>query len=378
MNQPSDRKDPEPTKPADQPCKPLSSTPTLPMSAITQDYQQATVTFEVSGVAAKSSSLGAGSGSPVAQIQRNLVCHLTFQAGEKPITIRGDQDLLKDLVAVMRRYLSFHLSAQPQGTFSGTVAIRPLDFIFHRLTVRQGDGIAQIDLSMTQIYDLVEGLEDIADDMPQLNTLKSAPKRSATGSPWGVGIAALVVGGVGVAAALTVLGGIESRRSNEEEFLPPTTAVQRSVAESSSADTAGVDNAEPESALSQSPQVAELDPADPDPVGTSEIAALPAPQAESIVELSEAGRVLLETLRQEWEAPEDFTIPLSYVVTVNGEGSLLAVSPVDELSEQGQAETPLATVTGRELEATLIEAEVFNVIFTQEQVSVSPQQPEAE
>ncbi len=348
------------------------------MSAITQDYQQATVTFEVSGIAAKSSPLGAGSGSPVAQIQRNLVCHLTFQAGEKPITIRGDQDLLKDLVAVMRRYLSFHLSAQPQGTFSGTVAIRPLDFIFHRLTVRQGDGIAQIDLSMTQIYDLVEGLEDIADDMPQLNTLKSAPKRSATGSPWGVGIAALVVGGVGVAAALTVLGGIESRRSNEEEFLPPTTAVQRSVAESSSADTAGVDNAEPESALSQSPQVAELDPADPDPVGTSEIAALPAPQAESIVELSEAGLVLLETLRQEWEAPEDFTIPLSYVVTVDGEGSLLAVTPVDELSEEGQAETPLATVAGRELEATLIEAEVFNVIFTQEQVSVSPQQPEAE
>ncbi|NJL97389.1 MAG: hypothetical protein HC924_00410 [Synechococcaceae cyanobacterium SM2_3_2] len=193
-----------------------------------------------------------------------------------------------------------------------------------------------------------------------------------------------------------MLGGIEGRRSREEEILPPTATVQRTVAESSSldnaaesssldnaaesssADSSGVDNAQPESNLSQSPQVAELDPEAPDPVGTSEIAALPAPETESIVELSEAGLVLLETLSQDWEAPDDFTIPLSYVVTVDDEGSLLAVTPVDELSAEGQAETPLAALAGRELEATPIEAEVFNVIFTQEQVSVAPEQPRTE
>lgn len=350
------------------------------MSAITQTYQQPTVSLEVSGIPAKSAASGNG-GSPLAQIQRDLVCHITVQAGSQPVTLRGDQDLLKDLVAVMRRYLAYTLSSQPQGTFSGTVAIRPLDFIFHRLTVRQGDGIAQVDLSMTQLYDLSEGLEDIAGDLPQLQELKSKPKGSG-GAVWGAGIAALVVGGIGVATAITVLGGIEGRRE-DEDFLTPSTAMieERSSDQAARSGAGGpdlngaVDQAAGGNASEseEAPLAAEIDSEEPDPVDTSEIAALPPAPTTSIVELSEAGLALLETLNQDWEAPDGFTIPLSYVVTVNSQGSPIAVTPVDELSAEGLQDTPLAAWQGAELEAAAEETEVFNVTFVQDQVSVSPQ-----
>ncbi len=343
------------------------------MSAITQTYQQTTVSLEVSGIPAKSAASGDG-GSPLAQIQRDLVCHITVQGGSKPVTLRGDQDLLKDLVAVMRRYLAYTLSAQPQGTFSGTVAIRPLDFIFHRLTVRQGEGIAQVDLSMTQLYDLAEGLEDIAGDLPQLQDLKTKPKGSGRAA-WGVGIAALVVGGIGVATAIAVLGGLEGRREDEDFLAPSTVMIERSSDqatrnEAGAPDPTGeADQAAPEDA----PLVAEIDPENPDPVGTSEIAALPSAPATSIVELSEAGLTLLETLNQEWEAPDRFTIPLSYIVTVDRQGSPIVVTPVDELSAEGLIDTPLAAWQDPEPEAVPEDAEVFNVTFVQDQVSVSPQ-----
>ncbi len=349
------------------------------MSAITQTYQQTTVSLEVSGIPAKSAASGDG-GSPLAQIQRDLVCHITVQGGSKPVTLRGDQDLLKDLVAVMRRYLAYSLSAQPQGTFSGTVAIRPLDFIFHRLTVRQGEGIAQVDLSMTQLYDLAEGLEDIAADLPQLQELKSKPKGSGRAA-WGAGIAALVVGGIGVATAIAVLGGIEGRRQDEDFLTPSTAMVERSSEQAARSNTSAsnpngaVDQAAGDNASESedAPLVAEIDPEDPEPVDTSEIAALPPAPTTSIVELSEAGLTLLETLNQDWEAPDGFTIPLSYVVTVNSQGSPIAVTPVDELSAEGLGDTPLAAWEGAELETVPEEVEVFSVTFVQDQVSVSPQ-----
>lgn len=350
------------------------------MSAITQDFRQTTVIVHVSGIPLKS-------GSTVAHIHKDLACSVRVEAGAKVTEFKGDHTLLRDLVAVLERYLALNLSAQYQGTFSGTVAIRPLDFMFHRLTVRQGEGIAQLDLSMTQLYDLVEALEEIADAMPQLPVLKASPKRS--GSNWGVGIAALVVGGIGIATAITILGGLE--RERDDELIPPTVAtLERSSndesqvlvedqdpdaesAESPQLDGSPSENSEdsePEAPLS--PQAAEIAPEE---VGSRDIAALPAPIVDTIVELSEAGSTLQSSLSESWSAPEDFSLSLSYTVTVDDQGSPLLVQPIDDLSTEGLSDTPLADLEGVELEATPVTAEVFSVTFTPVGVNVAPFQP---
>ncbi|NJK64737.1 MAG: DUF4335 domain-containing protein [Synechococcaceae cyanobacterium SM2_3_1] len=173
----------------------------MPFATISQSYEHTSVALHLQGEAQTPSSTSL---TPE-MISRGLQFRLEIKQAETLKLVQGDQSILLDLVQVLRRYLEFELRGQPQGTFSGTVAIRPLDFIFHRLTVRQGEGITQADLAMTQLYDLLEVLEDTSADLPQLAHLKTIKPRSSNLSP--APIAALVVGGIGLAAAVAFLGG---------------------------------------------------------------------------------------------------------------------------------------------------------------------------
>lgn len=168
-------------------------------TTVSQQYEHPTVKLKIEGQSSGDSS------SDLSTIERDLTLELVIRRQNTTQVIQGDQQLLLDLTRVLERYLSYQLQAQPQGTFTGSVAIRPLDFIFHRLTVRQGEGIAQVDLSMTQLYDLLEAVEAAKQALPPLETLKQP---SPTPSAWFAqpsAIAALLVAGVGVMAATTVL-----------------------------------------------------------------------------------------------------------------------------------------------------------------------------
>lgn len=272
------------------------------MPSISHTYRQPTSTLTVQGETAALPPENSTT-PPVQAIQRNFECQLEIRQGETSKTLRGDSVWLNDLITVIERYVASQLRGEPKGTFSGTAAIRPLDFIFHRLTVRQGEeAIAQVDLSMTQLYDLLENLTQVATDIPHLSSLKNQVKRAWYRQP--TGIAALLVGGIAVVAAVGVLATRTSETENRAANRVPeqlTTPAQPLAATSpESAETAG--------------QEADLDL------------------------LSR----LREQLADQWQSPPDLQESLVYQVTVDASGSLLAAKPANELARERLGETPLA------------------------------------
>jgi hypothetical protein len=258
------------------------------LTLISHTYQQPTSTLTVRGEAPGLPEAAEGSSTPpLRAIQQNFECQLEIRQGETTKTLQGDSVWLSDLIAVIDRYVGSQLSGAPKGTFSGTVAIRPLDFIFHRLTVRQGENqIAQVDLSMTQLYDLLENLSQVADDIPQLASLGTPVTRAWYRQP--AGIAALLVGGIALVAGV----GIWASRTPEKRAPTAFNSAQEQ---------------------------------------------LTAPEASGDPLLR-----LQNTLAQQWQSPPDLQESLIYRVTVDAAGSLLAAEPENELARERRAETPLA------------------------------------
>lgn len=273
------------------------------LTLISHTYQQPTSTLTVRGEAPGLPEAAEGSSTPpLGAIQQNFECQLEIRQGETTKTLQGNSVWLRDLITVIDRYVGSHLSGEPKGTFSGTVAIRPLDFIFHRLTVRQGeDRIAQVDLSMTQLYDLLENLSQVADDIPQLASLGTPVTRAWYRQP--TGIAALLVGGIALVAGV----GIWASR-------PPR---------------------EPTASNSLQEQLT-----------TPALSGQPQPLATTAPELDATGPApllrLRDTLAEQWQSPPDLQESLAYWVTVDGTGSLLAAEPENELARERRTETPFA------------------------------------
>ncbi len=255
---------------------------------ISHTYQQPTSTLTVRGEAPSPLEAAESSSTPpLRAIQQNFECQLEIRQGETTKTLQGDSLWLKDLMTVIDRYVGSQLCGTPKGTFSGSVAIRPLDFIFHRLTVRQGENqIAQVDLSMTQLYDLLENLSQVADDLPQLGSLATPVTQAWYRQP--AGIAALLVGGIALVAGVGLWA---SRAPESRDPTPPTSRQEQ----------------------------------------------LTAPEASRDPLLR-----LQNTLAQQWQSPPDLQESLVYRVTVDKTGSLLAAEPQDLLARERRAETPFA------------------------------------
>jgi len=273
----------------------------MPGVTLSYTYQQPTSTLTVRGEApSPPESAGTSSALPPRAIQRNFACQLEIRQGETTKTLQGDSTWLKDLITVIDRYVGSQLRGTPKGTFSGTVAIRPLDFIFHRLTVRQGENqIAQVDLSMTQLYDLLENLSQVADDLPQLGSLATPVTRAWYRQP--AGIAALLVGGIALVAGVGLWA---SRTPEDRDPTASNSAQEQLTAPEQSGKTVG-----------SPPSLAE------DPLLR-----------------------LRDTLAEQWQSSPDLQESLVYRVTVDETGSLLAAEPENELARERRAETPLANL----------------------------------
>lgn len=356
----------------------------MPFATISQSYEHTSVALHLQGEAQTPSSTSL---SPE-MISRGLQFRLEIKQAETLKIIQGDQSILLDLVQVLRRYLEFELRGQPQGTFSGTVAIRPLDFIFHRLTVRQGEGITQADLAMTQLYDLLEVLEDTAADLPQLAQLKAIKPRSSNLSP--ASIAALVVGGIGLAAGVAFLGVRGDDEGTSVMTTPLTEELTEDLARSSS--PAQLESAAPadppreeDSQDDSTPTPAEAPPEetqslrqeDANQVGsttTADSSGADSPVSqETPTDLSLAGQDLQINLATTWEAPEDLTEDLQYSVLVDPTGQILAASPENAAAADLQTSTPLEGIAATDPSPLPAGSEQFQVIFTAEgRVRVSP------
>ncbi|MEN9231800.1 MAG: DUF4335 domain-containing protein [Thermostichus sp. DG02_5_bins_236] len=293
------------------------------MPSISHAYQQPTSTLTVQGEALTSAGSSENNTAPPVQaIQRGFECQLEIRQGETSKTLRGDNVWLNDLITVVERYVGFQLQGEPKGTFSGTAAIRPLDFIFHRLTVRQGEeAIAQVDLSMTQLYDLLENLAQVGTDIPHLSSLKSQVQRAWYRQP--TGIAALVVGGIAVVAGVGVLATRTPETENQT-----ASRVQEQL-------TTPASPAQPQPLAATPPESAETAGQEAAPADSRTLS------ADREADLDLLSR-LREQLVDQWQSPPDLQESLVYQVTVDATGSLLAAEPTNELAQERLGQTPLA------------------------------------
>ncbi|MEN9222738.1 MAG: DUF4335 domain-containing protein [Thermostichus sp. BF3_bins_97] len=297
----------------------------MPSATLSHAYQQPTSTLTVQGEA--SALPDSTSTPPLQAIQRGFACQLEIRQGEKTKTLHGDHVWLNDLITVIDRYVGSQLSGEPKGTFSGTVAIRPLDFIFHRLTVRQGeDRIAQVDLSMTQLYDLLETLSQVAADIPQLSSLRTQAVRAWYRQP--TGIAALLVGGIAVVAGVGVL----ATRTPESQEQTASNSIQEQLTTPASPEAPPPLAATPPDSAQTAGQEAEASR-----TLSAETESASSPQGEQ-----DPLSRLRDTLANQWQSPPDLQESLVYQVTVDATGSLLAAEPDNELAQERLAETPLA------------------------------------
>lgn len=251
---------------------------------------------------------------------------LTIAGETKTITVTSDLNQLQNLVSVVERYLEFLLRNERQGVFSESAAIRPLDFVAQRLTLRQGEGIAQVDLNLTQLYDLAEVLQDLQEQVPDL-----AQRRLVIVRPWykqPSGLAAIFVGSVSVAAAIAAI-------------VNPGTGLQVAQTEGSGravdALTGEVIEEQPAEPL------LETNPAAPAPPASLENGmAADSTATGSAATDSEAARVnTLPDISPSWDVPEDLDQPLVYILGLNAAGELIEVSASDDLAAAYQDQIPL-------------------------------------
>lgn len=312
----------------------------MPSATLSHTYQQPTSTLTVQGETSLLPDENSAA-PPVQAIQRGFECQLEIRQGETSKRLRGDSVWLNDLITVIDRYVESQLKGEPKGTFSGTVAIRPLDFIFHRLTVRQGEeAIAQVDLSMTQLYDLLENLTQVATDIPHLSSLKSQVVRAWYRQP--TGIAALVVGGIAVVAGVGVLATrtpeAENQTANrvQEQLTTPAAPTQ------------------PQPLAATPPESAETAGQEAAPASSRTLSA----DLEADLDLLSR---LQEQLAAQWQSPPDLQESLVYQVTVDATGSLLAAEPANELAQERLGQTPLADLPELPVDPLPTGAEQFRV-----------------
>jgi hypothetical protein len=346
----------------------------MPATALAQDYHQGIIFLTVEGEVLPRS----GESPTLASIQRAFRCQLEIQKG-KTKRIEGDNLLLQDLLTVLSRYLDLYLSNQSQGTFSGSVAIRPLDFLFHRLTVRQGDGIVQVDLAMTDLYDLAEVLANAQADLPELSRIKGVKVRSKRRSGPFPAIAALLVGGIGVAAAITILNRGNDTPDQQTALTPPTENRDASIpAPDLGTSNETKDQQKPAANVGQTALAPEKEtqpelPSSAESDLQSDLqeekgerpkqdpANLPATEEPEL--LSDIGQKLQTTLSTQWQVPPEVKEDLVYTLVVDPSGDILSVTPEGETADKARPKTPLAQAPAEAPDSLPEGSEAFLVIL---------------
>lgn len=246
--------------------------------------------------------------APAGQTQFSLSYPFRTLVQLSRASLEGDGHLARDLVTVLDRYLQAYLRGDPQGMFSSTVAIRPLDFLTHRLTIREGDGIKQVDLTMTELYDLMEVLADFRQEYPQISEWTPKPTRGA-GVKSPAAIAAVVVGAVGITVGVSVW------------------------------------NQRPQRVAQEAPEVT-----------------LEAPAASlSRSATPDAAEQLRQRLLDAWRTPPGMDRELVYQVLLDPQGQILSAVPQDETAAEARLLTPFAAAPTQEPEPIPTGSQRFTV-----------------
>ena len=209
--------------------------PVMPTTQLSKSYSHTSCTISVEGQTLTPDD--------VAKLTSPVNCTIQLQIGGKSHEFSGDGELLNDLVTTVDRYLKYQLSAQSQGTFSGSVAIRPLNAVRHRITLRQGNGIGQADLTTTELYDLAESLGEVGQAIPHLARLKTATRTVVWYRQPVAAVAALAVVGVGVLGASLILTRPPTEELAENTARQEVTGLVESQLPTAAADSPPADSA---------------------------------------------------------------------------------------------------------------------------------------
>ena len=138
----------------------------------------------------------------------------------EPVTIKGDREELDNLYNSVLSYMDSFLSQsfatqttlQPQ-TNGNTATIVPKGLVSHELTWYNSEGEIQLELSATQLYDLVSALESYKSEMAVLAELETKQRKSRRFLPMGLSAA-----GILLAVGLTTVG---IRVANKQDSSKP-------------------------------------------------------------------------------------------------------------------------------------------------------------
>lgn len=366
---------------------------------------------------------------PMLSIITHVECH--FSGEEKPLT--GGQELLANLVHTVSRYAQGMLSGIehpiPESTkTTARVQMQELGSDRHRLIVNQAGTDTdpskyQVDLSTTQLFDLVEVVDQLVADgqtLPQLSVdLTPVPKRFVATQepvtdkllPAMIGISSLAVASIAIFLIPPPVErpAVESRPPLEEQVpdsssssagpggpepgIEPTpegpndeTASESDPA-SAEGETLETDVNEPDTDgdldTGDDPEVDIPDLADGDPdrlanlPDTDEVddllrAAQPIADPDQLDDLT---RLLRNRVAQAWEGPEAITQDVVYRVGVSETGALIGFTAVNDQGFEDAVDNPLNQLEAAPASVGDAERPVgqFRVVFrTTGVVEVSP------
>jgi hypothetical protein len=306
---------------------------------ITRQYSLPNCKLILQGLSAETDN--PGDRRPPLSMLMNAECHFVGY----PDPIVGGREFFECLVRRVSQYAQEFLSGvsapEPDDAGASPVDLRRVEPDRHRLTVRpsgtgdKGGGAEpsnpiQLDLTTVQLFDLVEAVDQFFADsrtLPELSVnLKPVPRRHVKPEkPVAERIAPVAVGVSGLAIAALALFALpvpELRRPLEPN--PGESAETQTGAEPTSG-TAAPPTAEPP----------------PEPAAGLESDLTPAPAIEDPEAIAELRQQLFEDINQAWRGPVTFDRSLIYRVGVGGDGKILAVEGINDITPEEEAQIPL-------------------------------------
>jgi len=324
---------------------------------------------------------------PLMSMLTSAECHFIGQ--EEPL--RGGLEFFQGLVIAVSRYAQEFLSGvaipATKKSPSDVVTITTIAPNCHRLMVASGDalstnnhaqpneasGARHVDLTTVQLFDLVEAIDQfLADDrtLPGL-TIPLAPlsrrylpddgKALAKAAPAAIGISGLAL--ASLAFFMMPIPTVQ-RPKDLHPAKPGKESVQpkKKVGTSASPSPLGKDNnlaspatpspsatAQPapstpdakSSSASPSPDASKTGTTIEQPQAVNPEPALTAPTIKDSAKLDTLRKQLYTKLDNAWKVTPSFGQPLSYQVTVGGDGAIVGYKPVDEMSRINDKQVPL-------------------------------------
>jgi hypothetical protein len=310
--------------------------------------------------------------------------------------VEGDRDFFEAMARAVSLYAQEILSGVRSPDLDQEdllpVSLSRLDDQHHRLVVRQvrvedpetgrtddtRPQPLQLDLTTTQLFDLIETVDQFyadAQTLPDVHLVLSPVSRRhrAAQEPIAkrVAPAAIGISGLVVAASLLFLPPIPTvqpprdtiREGLESEGDLPATPPTAATPASSPPDTQPSPSPEPTIAASPTPtpEASPTPTAPPDaapPVATTEIL--------DPTQLSALSRYLHSTLNQAWQERGNLDESVTYEVSVAADGSVVGYQGQDQAARDAQQQTPLPEVlynpVDRQADAEPLA--LFKVVFT--------------